>query len=216
MRKFFEKVKDNRGFTLIEIAIVLILIGIIIGAVVKGKDLIRSGEQKKIYTKYINAWQMAYSSFYDRTGKRLGDFRDSSGAAGQDGKCETDENGSGVDNTDRQKLIDGPSTGTAYYGLDSVGLESPKTNTDNDWEYRYTDTEGTSHLLAIAFVNDNTNNYNFMEIQNIPNELCMALDTLIDGEADGTDGDFIGNLSNGEAWDREPTTVMTARLKLQF
>ncbi len=55
-----------KGFTLIEIAIVLILIGIIIGAVIKGKDLMRSGEQKKIYTKYINAWRMSYASFYGR------------------------------------------------------------------------------------------------------------------------------------------------------
>ncbi|HBN26850.1 MAG TPA: hypothetical protein DD405_05225, partial [Desulfobacteraceae bacterium] len=38
---------DTRGFTLIEMAIVLI----IIGAVVKGKDLVRGAEQKKIYTK---------------------------------------------------------------------------------------------------------------------------------------------------------------------
>ncbi|OQX60204.1 MAG: hypothetical protein B5M56_11265 [Desulfococcus sp. 4484_241] len=40
--------RNNRGFTLIEMAIVLIIIGIILGAVVKGKDLIRSGEQKKV------------------------------------------------------------------------------------------------------------------------------------------------------------------------
>ena len=216
MRKFLEKVKDNRGFTLIEIAIVLILIGIIIGAVVKGKDLIRSGEQKKIYTKYINAWQMAYSNFYDRTGKRLGDFRDDSGP-GQNGRCDTDENGSGsVGNTDRDKLYDGPSTGTDYYGLKNIGLDAPTTNTDNSWEYRYTDTDGSSHMLAIAFLNDSTANYNYMEIQNIPNELCMAMDTLIDGEANGIKGDFIGDLSNGEAWGTDPSAEKTARLKLQF
>jgi len=32
---------------------------IIIGAVVKGKDLVRGAEQKKIYTKYINSWRIA-------------------------------------------------------------------------------------------------------------------------------------------------------------
>ncbi|NNG01461.1 MAG: prepilin-type N-terminal cleavage/methylation domain-containing protein, partial [Desulfobacteraceae bacterium] len=32
--------RENKGFTLVEMAIVLILIGIIIGAVVKGKDLV--------------------------------------------------------------------------------------------------------------------------------------------------------------------------------
>ena len=38
-------ISGNEGFTLIEMAIVLIIIGIIIGAVVKGKDLIRGAEQ---------------------------------------------------------------------------------------------------------------------------------------------------------------------------
>ena len=55
IRKSFKKVANQQGFTLIEMAIVLIIIGIIIGAVIKGKDLIRSAEQKKIYTKYLNA-----------------------------------------------------------------------------------------------------------------------------------------------------------------
>ena len=35
---------NNKRFTMIEMAIVLIIIGIIIGAVIKGKDLVRSGE----------------------------------------------------------------------------------------------------------------------------------------------------------------------------
>jgi len=48
----------NKGFTLIEMAIVLIIIGIIIGAVVKGKDIIKSAEQKKLYTKYVRTWQL--------------------------------------------------------------------------------------------------------------------------------------------------------------
>lgn len=57
----------NNGFTLIEMAIVLIIIGIIIGAVVKGKDLVRSAEQKKLYTTWIRDWQVAFNNYYDTT-----------------------------------------------------------------------------------------------------------------------------------------------------
>jgi prepilin-type N-terminal cleavage/methylation domain-containing protein len=81
IKRKLQHLSDTRGFTLIEMAIVLIIIGIIIGAVIKGKDLIRSAEQKKIYTKYLNAWRMAYANFYDRTGKRLGDFYNTFGSS---------------------------------------------------------------------------------------------------------------------------------------
>ena len=109
IKKNIKYLSDKRGFTLIEMAIVLIIIGIIIGAVIKGKDLIRSAEQKKIYTKYLNAWQTVYANFYDRTGKRLGDFYDASiSSEGQDGKADTDNGHDGIiSNTERRYLKTG-------------------------------------------------------------------------------------------------------------
>lgn len=210
---------NKKGFTLIEMAIVLIIIGIIIGAVVKGKDLVRGAEQKKVYTKFANAWNLSYLNFYDRTGKRLGDFWDVTGsAAGQDSRCETDADGAGgpVD-ADRAFLKDNGAS-TAFYGLDDVGLRAPTTNTSNCWEYRYTDTDGTGHDLAIAFKNDATGNYNYLWITEIPNELGMALDTMIDGEADGQAGDFLcynTTDATNAAWGA-PTTEVSARWKMDF
>ena len=85
--KYFWFLTNNKGFTLIEMAIVLIIIGIIIGAVVKGKDVIRSAEQKKIYTKLLNAWELSYNSYYDRTGWILGDVANNANDPGRDGHC---------------------------------------------------------------------------------------------------------------------------------
>ncbi len=213
-----KRFNNSKGFTLIEIAIVLILIGIIIGAVIKGKDLIRSGEQKKIYTKYINAWRMSYASFYDRTGKRLGDFRNSAGL-GQDGQCDTNHDGTeAVTVTERGYLITGdPGATPAYRGLDDLGLEPPVTNVSGiPYQYTYTDTDGAAHIMEISFRNDPTGNYNYMEIIRMPVELCMALDTMIDGEADGTQGDFRGDSNTGTAWTGAPADDKIARLRLQF
>ncbi len=209
----------NKGFTLIEMAIVLIIIGIIIGAVVKGRDIIKSGEQKRIYTKFFNEWRMAYLNFYDRTGKRLGDTWDTAnaGSVGQDGQADTAAGTSNAAPTEdgRNNLVSGDNgTTPLYYGLNQVGLNEPISNTGIAWMYRFTDSSGTAHDITIAFDYQATNNYNYMLISNIPNELCMALDTIIDGHADGNDGDFIDNGTTG--WGTSPSAVNTAWWKMEF
>ena len=220
---------DTRGFTLIEMAIVLIIIGIIIGAVVKGKDLIRGAEQKKIYTKYINSWRIVYLTFYDRTGKILGDTWDTSlatPAAGQDGSADTAAGTSATTPTaaGQADLYDGPASGTAYMGLKQAGLSAPATNATTNYEYKYIDSEGAAHVMEISFKYDSTSKYNYMFIAEIPNELGIALDTMIDGEADGAADDFlcfnVADAANS-AWGAvagltDPTDEVSARWKMEF
>jgi hypothetical protein len=201
-------------------AVVLIIIGIIIGAVVKGKDLIRSAEQKKIYTKYLNAWRTGYANFYDRTGKRLGDFYDASiSAEGQDGKADTDRDHDGnISDMERRYLKTGDPLGTDFRGLDDVGLSAPSTNNGNCFEYTYTDKQGSGHTLSVAFKYDRTDKYNYMWIDGIPNELGMALDTIIDNQADGTLGDFLcfNDFDTvNQDWG-EPSAQVSARWKMDF
>jgi prepilin-type N-terminal cleavage/methylation domain-containing protein len=209
----FKALNRNDGFTLIEIAIVLIIIGIIIGAVVKGKDLIRSGQQKKIYSKFLNGWRIGYMNFYDRSGRVLGD-------TDNDGQADTNpaSTGNPPNDSGRECLVSGDtqSNPPSYYGLQQIGLTAPTTNTANSWKFRYTDSAGQAHEIVVAFDFDATKKYNFMQIDSIPNELCIALDTMIDGQADGAKGDFIGNAATGVAWAGDPTAVTTARWKMEF
>jgi hypothetical protein len=189
-------------------ALVLIIIGIIIGAVVKGKDLITSAEQKRIYSKFLNEWQLLYLNFYDRTGKILGDtWNQAGGAIGQDGQADTaaGTNGATPTNAGRTELITSGSP-ASYLGLSQVGLTTPVTNIPaNAWQYKYVDSQGNAHLLDIAFEWSGT--YNYMMINNMPAELGMAIDTMIDGQADGTVGDFIYFTGGAPtAWPATPTT----------
>lgn len=66
------KLGNNKGFTLIEMAIVLVIIGIIIGAVVKGQDLVDNAKSKQFASK-LQAWQIALNTYYDRKGRFPGD-----------------------------------------------------------------------------------------------------------------------------------------------
>src|SRR6202035_5215016 len=55
----------NRGFTLIEIAIVLVIIGLLLGGVLKGQELINNAKVKSYATDFRNIPIMIYG-YQDR------------------------------------------------------------------------------------------------------------------------------------------------------
>lgn len=69
---FAATLRNSKGFTLIEMAIVLVIIGIILAAVMKGQDLVEGAKSKQFATK-IQSWQVALNTYYDRKGRFPGD-----------------------------------------------------------------------------------------------------------------------------------------------
>jgi len=63
------KRSKNEGFTLIELAIVLVVIGLIIAAVLKGEDLIQNARMLNFVTNPVQKAQVAAMAYYDRTGQ---------------------------------------------------------------------------------------------------------------------------------------------------
>lgn len=63
----------QQGFTLVELAIVLAVIGLIIGAVAIAKDVQRNAEYQKVVNKFAYQWKMAYDQYYQRAGVVVGD-----------------------------------------------------------------------------------------------------------------------------------------------
>ncbi len=78
------KLRNSKGFSLIEMAIVLVIIGIIIAAIIKGQDLILNARAKQLVAT-ANAWKIAVIAYQDRTGNFPGD----SGRNGLIGDTET-------------------------------------------------------------------------------------------------------------------------------
>lgn len=66
------RLRNNKGFTLIEMAIVLVIIGIILGAVMKGQDLMTNAKAKNV-TAAANNWKALIYTYVDRNGKLPGD-----------------------------------------------------------------------------------------------------------------------------------------------
>lgn len=67
----------QQGFTLVEMAIVLAVIGLIIGAVAIAKDVQRNAEYSKIANKFTYQWKAAYDQYYQRAGVVVGDCQQS-------------------------------------------------------------------------------------------------------------------------------------------
>lgn len=61
------------AFSLVELAIALVIMGIILGGVLKGKDLLESARLKTVISQ-VNQYKLATHTFYDQYGALLGDF----------------------------------------------------------------------------------------------------------------------------------------------
>lgn len=164
---------NDKGFTLIEIAIVLVIIGLIIGAAVKGRDLIQSGKQKKFYTNSLKAWEISVVSYYDRTGQVLGDGTANGGTAAT-------TNGI-FDN------IGGANFAPINDRLQAVGLTVPVSNTANTNQFTYKGQYSGNQTIVLSLMNLNGNSLQFT---NMPTDLAIALDTIIDGSVNTSRGSF--------------------------
>ncbi len=65
-------VKEERGFTLVEMAIVLIIIGILVGGILKGMAMVQEAKVKRI-VKSADELRAAVMTFYDKYGMYPGD-----------------------------------------------------------------------------------------------------------------------------------------------
>ena len=224
---------QQAGFTLVEMSVVLLVIGLILGAVSIGKDLQRDAEYTKIKQKFIDPWAAAYNSYYLRAGVVLGDSQvapsymvngtASAGTSGNTGDTTgTTEPPAICDSTTANELSRATPLATLYNEMDRHGVRMPPGRSEGkEARYVYLDSNGNPQEIQVCFQwnkpGSASNSGNVMVISGITPDLARALDQMIDGKADAREGMFrqstVTNGTPGQAgieWAGNNTEVQTA------
>lgn len=61
-------IRRQKGFSLLELSVTLVVIGLLLGAVAIGRDLQRTAANQRLSTDFIQGWQLAYETFVNGVG----------------------------------------------------------------------------------------------------------------------------------------------------
>ena len=180
--------KKSKGFTLVEMSIVLVVIGIILGAVSIGKDLQRNAVYQKVSQSFVQGWALAYQSYYDRVNVVVADNQTTPTLLVNSNAGE----------------VCGGSAPTLYSFFDAAGVQMPAGRAEgSEDKYVYLDTNGNPQQIDICF--DNVpwsvdgptvatpyilRNKNVMVIKGLTPDLARLLDNSVDGVGDARFGFF--------------------------
>ena len=156
---FTPHLSKGAGFTLIELAIVLVIIGIIIGAILKGGDLIEGARHKRLASE-CRKWESLTWEFMDRKGYFPGD-------SGKDGTIGEDPKD---DLTTKGRFLDPPDTNSVTMGGYTFYL----------W---LGNTAAKKNVIGITNSAGPTTGFSDAELA-----YMEAIDTSIDGASDGISG----------------------------
>jgi len=163
------------GFTLVEMAIVLVIIGLILGAVLKGQDLLENARAKR-FANFFRQAELAQWSFYDKHGYFAGD-ESANGRLGED---------TGDDDTF------GPATDAAGGALEDAEFSSTLSLGTGQFQLRFGNwgavAAGFKTPLIIVAKDFSAPSTVF---SNSEAEYCMAFDTIVDGSPSPNSGKVV-------------------------
>lgn len=203
--------RTQHGFSLVEAAVVLVVIGIILGAVLQGRSLIESAEFKS-FSRDLRETRGAFHNFRDRYNALPGDFSEADERLGLDSS--DNGNGNGVINGGPDCSVAGAESCLAWQHLRAAGMLDGNPTTDGAEAGRQHPYGG---VIASFFTGDDGNAVfgHKILITDVPVEVAERLDREEDNELCSTGRISLtprGDCENGdEDWpDDGPVDVVYA------
>ena len=176
--------KNNRGFTLIELAIVLVIIGVLAGAVLQGQKMLYNARMDRIVSDMRNYAQM-FLVYYDRHGMYPGDEDDAAFPTGD------------TADGDHDGRVDPGEAANVWEDLNnSMGLVR-NSSPVRGGVYTF---GNSADFAGVAF--DTADNKNFIAVSNVPNIMAQAIDSRHDNGTWNT-----GNIQASAAYDGSETLI---------
>ncbi len=126
------------GFSLVELSVVLLVVGLIVGAVAVGGDMQRNAAYQRLGSSFVNGWNLAYLSYKTKVGYVVGDT-----AGSPTGYVSA--NTSGADGSD----VCG---GTLRTAMLQAGVDMPQGRAEGmNAQYSYLDSNGNPQEMTVCF-----------------------------------------------------------------
>jgi prepilin-type N-terminal cleavage/methylation domain-containing protein len=176
---------DQAGFTLVEIAIVMVIIGLLIGGVLRGQAMIENARVKRI-VKQSDELRAAIMTFFDRYGVFPGDENLANVPPGG-GDAAGNANGQMGNNTSER--------GDLYVDLSLAGLISGTYNGTNVAQHVYGGNVWVYRVTPLAGV---TPTDHYIRYFNLPANVAQELDIKYDDGVWNT-GTMVGSANYATA-----------------